>query len=127
MSPTLTAAASAGVYPANQAEVYPLLVPVLPAAGRPIDWPRMVPLVKTPESTWFTASATSGSSAVEQLGGISVRVPSRSTIAVIAIGRQYRPRAANVAKAAAIVVGSISFTPRVKVGTSRSGAPSARR
>ncbi len=70
----------------------------MPAASLPMPpTPRIVPLVNTPDRMSLTASATFSSSVCLQLGLKLVVLPSRSVIAVIAMGSQYLPRAAKVA------------------------------
>src|SRR5918992_1860672 len=125
-SPTQTAAARSGVYPANQAARYSSAVPVLAAAGRPMPRPAPVPSVRTPRSTWLTASATPLRTAWRQSAPGTLRdLPAASVIDLIAIGEQYLPRAANAAYAAAIRTGETSLEPSVSDGTCLSGLPFA--
>src|SRR5438477_11302358 len=101
-SPAQTAAARSGVYPMNQTAALPVVVPVLPAAGRPRDIlaperPGSGPSM-TPARTCDTASATPRSMACAQsVGGTGRDVPFRSTTEVMALGLQWTPRAAKVA------------------------------
>src|SRR5918992_3142585 len=125
-SPTQTAAARSGVYPANQAARYSSAVPVLAAAGRPMPRPAPVPSVRTPRSTWLTASATPLRMAWRQsAAGTRRDLPAASVIDLIAIGEQYLPRAPNAAYAAAIRTGETSLEPSVSDGTCLSGSPFA--
>ena len=56
-----TAVASCGVKPSNQADTLPVVVPVLPAAGRPKFAPAPVPLCTTFDIAYVVSAMTSGS------------------------------------------------------------------
>ena len=74
------------------------MVPVLPAAGRPIAARTPVPLVMTPCSSSFMPSAMfSSSTCWQSAAGTGSRLPDGSVTSRIAIELQWVPRAANVA------------------------------
>src|SRR4051794_10859124 len=122
-APTQPAAASWGTNPQNHTLTLPCVVPVLPAAGRPMDsrapvrpWygPSM-----TPARIAVTPSAIFGSSTCPQrIGGtLSLAFERRSTIDTMARVSQCLPCAANDAYASAMFSGAISFVPSVIDGT----------
>src|SRR5258706_4346533 len=61
-SPIDTAVVICGVYPTNQASAFKSVVPVFPAAGRPMLSPEAVPseLCNTPVNIWVSVRAISG-------------------------------------------------------------------
>ena len=86
----------------NHAAFEPFVVPVLPAAGRPMEArrpvrPRVSPSI-TPVSTALTVSATGCSITwLQRCSPRSISAPWEFWILVTGVGGQYRPRAAKVA------------------------------
>ena len=90
--------ASDGVKPTNQASAWSWVVPVLPAAGRPIRPRTPVPRSTTPRSTSAAIAATAGLTAwsAPGLAWYSTR-PSGPVIRATPNGAARRPLAARVA------------------------------
>jgi hypothetical protein len=98
-SPTQTEVASWGVNPVNQASLNPVVVPVLPARGRPNAARKPVPpFATTPRRMAVAAAATPGARARWQDGLPSSRTrPSGPATRVTASGWQWTPPSARVA------------------------------
>src|SRR5690349_8726195 len=77
------------VYPVNQVSALEFVVPVLPAAGRPMLVPRAVPCVSTCCIAYATPLATSGAMAWLQAGsGLAREAPVESVTLAMATGLQ---------------------------------------
>ena len=99
------------------------MLPVLPAASRPICALRAVPRSTTPRSTSVTVSAICGSMACRQSScANSIGWPLESSTSTTALAGQNFPCAGKVAYAAAMASGLTSLTPRVNDPPRSSGS-----